>query len=254
MKNVDFKVYVDIDPNEHRTGLDPEDSEGIEIVKRIISSQHLEFYGLYVHGGHSYESHNPQEIKKCSIEESEMVLSFKTYLENQNISVGTVAIGSTPTASHPATELMQQITEFHPGNYIFYDTHQANIGSCSFKECSNVIITRVISRYKGSHKRLLIDAGALALSKDLGASHTGYKQYGVIVGHPELKISSISQEVGIVVAADGEELVIDQYPIGTMLKIIPNHSCMSNYCFDHVYVADDEDNVIDEWVTCPRHY
>jgi len=134
----------------------------------------------------------------------------------------------------------------------FFDTFQSTIGSCSLQDCSNVILTRVISKYKGSKPRLLIDAGAFALSKDPGPIHiNNYKAFGLVEGHPELKLTSISQEVGVIVATEGV-LDVDQYDIGMLLRIIPNHSCLSTYCFEKVFVVDGE-YIIDEWKTCPRH-
>ena len=54
-----------------------------------------------------------------------------------------VAVGSTPTALCPPDNL-QGITEFHPGNYPFFDIHQALIGSTKEENISNFVLSRIV--------------------------------------------------------------------------------------------------------------
>ena len=50
---------------------------------------------------------------------------------------------------------------------------------------------------------MLIDAGALALSKDLGADHLGNDiSFGAVLDHPHLRIFSMAQEHGLITAKD----------------------------------------------------
>jgi len=248
-----FNIYVDIDPDYNRTGVDIDSQESIDLVKSIVQSEYLIFEGLYVHGGNSYHSHNQNEIKQFAIQERDVILKFAQLIRDEGIEVKQLAIGATPT-SQLEPESLPGITEMHPGNYVFFDTFQSTIGSCNLDDCSSVILTRIISKYKGSKPRLLIDAGAFALSKDLGPTHVNnYKSFGLIEDHPELKIEGISQEVGVVVSSDDTKVIdVDKYNIGMLLRIIPNHSCLSTYCYEKVFVVEG-DYVIDEWKTCPRH-
>lgn len=53
-----------------------------------------------------------------------------------------------------------------------------------------------MSKYNFPRPRLLIDAGAFALSKDRGATHLQEEvSYGKVIGHPHLRLADISQEV-----------------------------------------------------------
>jgi len=54
-----------------------------------------------------------------------------------------------------------------------------------------------------------VDAGSLALSKDT-CGNTGF---GLVLGHPELRILRVSQEVSLVERIDGGEIDITQFPI-----------------------------------------
>ena len=133
----------------------------------------------------------------------------------------TVGVGSTPTASQPV-DSMKQLTEMHPGNYIFMgeiltlldiwwvhryvntqlstrtccnaarkvmcvsDYQQYSLGSCELTDIAGRVATRVTGHYP-HRNQFLIDAGFLATSHD-GANklpHGG--SYGCFDNEPGLK-------------------------------------------------------------------
>jgi D-serine deaminase-like pyridoxal phosphate-dependent protein len=239
-------VFLDIDTGYNRTGINPKELASFEIAKLLASDPSVKFEGIYTHAGNSYHSHNKDEASHVSTTERDVIVEFANILKAHNITCPTVAVGSTPTCSNPAANL-QGVTEIHPGNYIFYDLFQSSIGSCSLHDNAGFVISRVLSQY-ADPKRLLIDAGALALSKDTGPSSSNSIEWGKVQDHDELHITRISQEVGIV---EGE-FDSAKFPEGTLLKIIPNHSCLTAACYEKHYVVDDAGNVLDVWKTCPR--
>jgi len=248
-----FDVYLDVDPGENRSGFDPNDAGSLEIARKLVACPLLHLRGLYVHGGHSYGSLNAEGIKAIAQLEVDTILRFQEKLRGSGIDVPVLAIGSTPTAIKYSELGAIKINEIHPGNYIFYDAMQVSLGSCRPNQIALTVLCRVMSKYSFPHNRLLIDAGAFALSKDRGAIQFGPVTYGTIVGHPELVVSDIFQEVSIVEAAPGRELKLDDFPVGSLLRIVPNHSCLSAYCYDHLHVVNSRLEVVDQWETCPRH-
>lgn len=126
-------------------------------------------HGLYYHGGNSYGSKSSSEIETYAEKERDAVRGMKEECDAFGLSFGTLAVGSTPTCSQPPANL-DPINEFHPGNYIFYDSWQAMIGSCDWEKNASWVLSQVISSYT-KPDRIAFDAGALALSKDLGATH-----------------------------------------------------------------------------------
>jgi len=167
---------------------------------------------------------------------------FADRLQENGIACETISVGSTPTAMHAPD--WQGVTEIRPGNYVFFDKFQADIGSCRRQEVAATVLTTVVAHYP-AHNRMLIDAGALALSKDLGADHLGREiVFGAVPNHPQLKIFSISQEHGLITAND--PLAFGKYPVGSLLRIIPNHSCLTAALFPKYHVVN-EDQVVDEW-------
>ncbi len=105
-------------------------------------------------------------------------------------------------------------------------------------------MTTVVAHYP-QHNQMLIDAGALALSKDPGATHIDEEiVYGAIPENPHLKIFSISQEHGLITSE--APIAFENFPVGSLLQIVPNHSCLTAALFDSYYVVDSN-RVVDQW-------
>lgn len=197
------KLWLDIDGGYHRTGMNyADDSDVARLLQSIASSlmgPNAEFksashvhdqplasatchfsegsskdiqvllHGLYYHGGNSYGAKTSSEIESYAEKERDAVRGMKVECEAVGLKFGSLAVGSTPTCSQPPSDL-HPINEFHPGNYIFYDSWQAMIGSCDWEKNASWVLAQVISAYT-KPDRIAFDAGALALSKDLGATH-----------------------------------------------------------------------------------
>jgi D-serine deaminase-like pyridoxal phosphate-dependent protein len=170
------------------------------------------------------------------------MVKFAQRLQHDGIDCGTVSVGSTPTAVHAPG--WQSISEIRPGNYAFFDKFQADIGSCSLGEVAATVLTTVVAHYP-QHNQMLIDAGALALSKDPGAAHLVEEiVYGTVVGNPHLKIFNISQEHGLITSQ--APIDFNNFPVGGLLQIIPNHSCLTAALFDRYHVVEGN-QVVDQW-------
>ena len=102
-------------------------------------------------------------------------------------------------------------------------------------------------------ERVVIDAGALALSKDAGpCSVDALMSLGTVCAalaaaepEPGLRLASLSQEHGVIrpVHVGGLD---GRLPVGTRLRVLPNHSCLTTACHDEVHVVDDG-RVTDCW-------
>ena len=150
-------------------------------------------------------------------------------------------MGATPTMC--LTENLEGVTEIRPGNYIFFDQFQNSLGSCSADQIVVSVLTTVIGAYP-QHNTLLVDAGALAMSKDPGATRPENPGYGVVKGHPQLKLSSLSQEHGKITS--DRPIDFQNLSIGTRLRIVPNHSCVTAALFDRYHVVENS-RVVAEW-------
>jgi D-serine deaminase-like pyridoxal phosphate-dependent protein len=144
---------------------------------------------------------------------------------------------------------LTDITEIRPGNYVFFDAFQVAIGSCRVRDCAFTVVSSVIGCYPGAG-RLVLDTGALALSKDPGPTHVDpHCGFGRVCGLDGeevegLHLVSLSQEHGIVTVTSPAGA--GRFPVGARLRIVPNHSCLAAACFDRYHAAED-DRIVDEW-------
>ena len=242
---ITLPVWLKIDCGLHRAGIDPESERAVALATRLQNSTHIDFRGVLTHAGHSYTATNRGEALATAREECAVTRRFIKRLAKADVEVPEVSIGSTPTMT--AAENLDGIDEIRPGNYLFFDAFQAAIGSCTLGDVAFTVLATVVSVHP-EQERAVIDAGALALSKDPGPTHVDPDcGYGRIVAvndqHPlpGLRLSSLSQEHGVVEGPGTNAL-----RPGTLLRILPNHSCLAAACFESYHVVRGTE-VVDEW-------
>ena len=233
-----FNVFLKVDCGYHRAGVDPELQEAVQLAMKMANATGVHFQGLLTHAGHSYHTHNVDEIRKIAKQETSALTGFQNKLQEQGISQLTRSIGSTPTAS--VVERFSDTDDVRPGNYVFFDVFQAAIGSCDLSQCAVSVLATVIGSYP-QHRHLLVDAGALALSKDAGPDHLDSDcGFGVVcdlnLHRLPMKLKVLSQEHGKI---EAEPDVIAKYPVGTRLRILPNHSCLTAAMYDVYHVVEN---------------
>jgi D-serine deaminase-like pyridoxal phosphate-dependent protein len=135
------------------------------------------------------------------------------------------------------------VDEVRPGNYVFYDAFQTTIGSCRREDVAVSVLATVVGSYP-ERRQAILDAGALALSKDLGPNHLDAKfGYGIVcdlnLKPLPMKLVALSQEHGKIEAANPPA-------VGTQVRILPNHSCLTSAMYDGYHVIDGG-RVVGEW-------
>jgi D-serine deaminase-like pyridoxal phosphate-dependent protein len=214
----------------------------VRLAQAIATSPAVRFQGLLTHAGHSYHARTVEEIRSVAREETAAVTRFRDRAGMRDL---VRSIGSTPTASVVAR--FEDCDEVRPGNYVFYDAFQAAIGSCTPEDCAVSVLATVVGAYP-ERRSLILDAGALALSKDLGPDHIDPAfGYGVVCDEHlqplPMKLVALSQEHGKV-EADAD--AIRTHPIGSRVRIVPNHSCLTAAMYD-VYHVIEAGKVVGEW-------
>ncbi|MGH7783212.1 MAG: alanine racemase, partial [Candidatus Binatia bacterium] len=203
---VKFDLFLKIDCGTHRVGVEPQTDEAISIPRQISDAANLNFAGILTHGGHSYDVKTVEEIKTVARNERDVMVDLAERLRADGIDVPTVSIGSTPTINH--VDHLRGIDEVRPGNYIFFDAYQATLGSCGFDDTALTVLAAVIHRDR-TLKRLVVDAGAIALSKDRGPvgldPACGYGRVLDLEGNETgMRVTSLSQEHGEIDAGTDE--------------------------------------------------
>jgi ketosteroid isomerase-like protein len=143
-----------------------------------------------------------------------------------------VSVGSTPTALF--AEQLAGVTEVRAGVYVFMDLMMAALGVCRLDEIAASVLTAVIG-HQPDRGWTLIDAGWMALSRDRGLAGEFTDQgLGLVcdaAGSPigedggEWIVSAANQEHGIVTHRSGDPARRLELPVGTLLRVLPNHAC-----------------------------
>ena len=218
-------VFLKVDCGYGRAGVDPKSEEAIALAQQLHRSPNIEFCGLLTHAGHSYDCRSTAEIHQISKQERNTILFLAEQLRELNVPVPCISIGSTPTMS--VVDNLDGIDEVRPGNYVFFDRAQVNIGSCEVKDIAFSVLSTVIGIYP-HRKEILIDAGGIALSKDEGPCDPEHR-YGLIVDPltqepiAQCNLHALSQEHGKIRYSG----ITPPLSIGAQVRILPNHSCMT---------------------------
>lgn len=241
-----WNVVVMVDCGYGREGVDPNSQASIDLIKAIDGNSRMNFKGLYTHGGNSYDCDVVEGVRRIGENERDSIVALSRKIEKElNIDMKEKmrGVGSTPTCSNPPDHL-NGLNEIHPGNYIYYDVMQADLKSCTMDDIGVSVATRVIGHYP-SQGLLLIDMGWTGIS-----AQGKERGYGFIKDHPELQIKKLSQESGVVGGADKTvPLDLSRFPIGTMLFVLPFHSCAATAMHEVVNVLDENnpEYIVAQW-------
>ncbi len=137
-----------------------------------------------------------------------------------------------------------------PGVYVFYDLDQLALGSCARGDIALSVLASVIGHNR-NEGHLLIDAGALALSKDLSATEFWPQVcYGEVCEANTLApleglfVQRVHQEHGIIPVAD--EGWFDRLTVGAKVRVLPNHACMTAAAYPAYQVVEGT-TVVEVW-------
>lgn len=243
---VSFRTLIEIDCGEHRGGM-ALGSPDLAAVARVLGPN---FAGLATHAGQSYGARSHAEFDVVATLEADAAREASGRLAAEKIPCEIVSIGSSPTAL--ASAALDGITEMRAGVYMFWDLMQAGIGACTRDDLALSVLAEVIGRPSG-RSEFLIDAGAFALSKDISTSALppeGQAGYGLVCDLdgrllPDLMVKRVWQEHGLVVSS--RPLGPDAFPIGTRVRILPNHACPTAAAYDRYHVVDGGRAITAEW-------
>ena len=247
---VRFPVVIEVDSGEHRSGVGVESDVLLEIARALSAGSGAFLRGVSTHGGHSYAGRSPEALRAIAEQERAATVRAAERLRAAGFACAMVSVGSSPTMMH--AEHLRGVTEIRCGVYMLGDLFQAGIGAGRREDIAVSVLTAVIG-HRPEKNTLLVDAGALALSKDVSTHslppelHAGYGLVTDLAGRvlPGWTVSSVYQEHGLITAS--EPMDFSRYPIGTRLRILPNHSCITAAAYDRYYVVVGSDTVAAEW-------
>ncbi len=241
----DHRILVEVDCGEHRGGMAPE-SDALLAVGRALG-RHCA--GVMTHAGHSYNCRSIAEVEAVAEAERLAAVTAAERLRGIGLATPIISVGSTPTALHARS--LAGVTETRPGVYMFQDLFQVQIGSGAPESMAVTVLASVIHR-RPAENRVVIDAGGMALSKDRStASAPRDYGFGLVLdaqgrqSFGDAVVERANQEHGVVTAPT--PLLLDRLGVGTLVRVAPNHVCMTAAAYDRYHVVDDEGVVTDVW-------
>jgi len=233
-------VFVKIDTGYHRTGIPVADITFVEHLAQMAEdSPKLHFKGLLVHNGNTYYAASAEEAKKLTLASLGNLANHVPYLLAKYPRM-LVSIGDTPGCS--IVNDFGIAGEIRPGNFVFYDLMQLELGSCNFGQIALIMVCPVVATHK-ERNELVIYGGAVHLSKDFLIRQDTMIFGAVVAFHGNgwsnpiqgAYVKSLSQEHGIV------KLHPSHFPAfhtGDLIGIVPVHSCLTVSCMKKYYTLD----------------
>ena len=242
-----FEVLIEIDCDGHRSGIAPESAE-LLAVGRALHDSGQRLSGVLTHAGASYQCNTPEALTAIAEQERALCVRAAERLRAAGLPCPVVSVGSTPTAL--SARQLDGVTEVRAGVYVFMDLVMCNVGVCSSDDVALSVLASVIG-HQLDKGWVLVDAGWMAMSRDRGtqaqAKDYGFGQVCDAQARPldGWLMSGANQEHGILsnaaAAAAGTLGDLTQaFPVGTLLRILPNHACATAAQFGHYHALDGE--------------
>jgi D-serine deaminase-like pyridoxal phosphate-dependent protein len=244
-----FPALIEIDSDGHRSGVKPDDAVLIDI-GRILDGTGAQLRGIMTHAGDSYNCDTVEKICAMAVRERDAVARCALRLRAAGLPCPIVSVGSTPTATY--SEDLTGVTEVRAGVYMFFDLVMAGLHVCALDDIAVSVLTTVIG-HQPDKNWIITDAGWMAMSRDRGTSSQKIDQaYGLVcnlAGAPieDLLVMSTNQEHGIIGRRGGGKLDATKYPVGALLRILPNHACATAAQHDRYHVVDGDTQVKTVW-------
>jgi D-serine deaminase-like pyridoxal phosphate-dependent protein len=247
-------VLIELDSGEKRAGVFAESPELLELGRALAELPGTRLEGVLTHAGHSYQCRSIEDVRRVAEEERIVAVRAGERLRAIGLPIHVVSVGSTPTVTHGMN--FEGLTEIRCGVYMFGDVMQSQIHSCGRDDIALSVLATVIG-HRPQFNTALIDAGALALSKDRSTAAPGLAEdigFGMVMDIscrqriPGVTVGHVYQEHGLLVCQG--PFPYHALPIGAKVRVLPNHACMTAAMYDHYHVVTG--NVDQDIVTWAR--
>ena len=244
-------TLIEVDSDGHRAGIRADEVQRLVEVGRALHDGGAELRGILTHAGRSYECRTTAEIEAFAEKERVAAVRSANVLRDAGLPAPIVSIGSTPTALF--VKNLQGVTEVRAGTFTFFDLFMSGLGVCTLDDIALSVLTTVVSHQRETG-RIVVDAGWMALSRDRATARQPVDQgYGLVcdvLGRPykDLLVIETNQEQGILAIRAGSSATLPELPVGSLIRILPNHACAtSSQHRQYNVIETDSDQVLDRW-------
>ena len=228
-RSIKLSFLIEIDCGEHRSGLPAGSPEIVALARAIDAAPALRLRGVMTHAGHSYGAQNPADVVPIAAAERDAAVNAAAAIRAAGLPCDIVSVGSTPTVLY--ADHLRGVTEVRAGIYMLWDLAQLARNVCRIEDIAVSVLASVIGHNRAG-RSLVLDAGALALSKDIGANkYLPDAGYGYVCDARtaarlgKLSVNVVHQEHGTVTVDD--ESWFPRLPVGSLVRVLPNHACIT---------------------------
>lgn len=232
-------ILAEVDCDGHRSGVDP-DGDALLRIGETLAARGL-FAGVLTHAGGSYQCAGANAIAGHAELERAGLARAGERLRAAGLPCPVLSMGSTPTALFARS--YAGMTEVRAGVYMFQDLVMAGIGACAPGDIALSVLCSVIG-YRPAAGQIVLDAGWMALSRDRGTAAQAVDQgYGLVADESGAIIDGMivmgaNQEHGLAGYRDGAPVDPARFPIGSRLRVLPNHACATGAQHDRYLLVD----------------
>jgi D-serine deaminase-like pyridoxal phosphate-dependent protein len=243
-------VLIEIDADGHRSGIAPTDAATLAAVGRRLVGGGAVLRGVLLHAGDSYALSDPQALAGAAEAERRAAVTAAENLRSAGLPCPVVSVGATPTARYARD--LTGVTEVRAGVFMFGDLFQAGTTSVAIEDIALSVLATVIGHQRAKGW-IIVDAGWMALSRDRGTARQKVDQgYGLVcdlAGAPygDVIVADANQEHGIVALRRGSAATLPDLPVGSRIRILPNHACATGAQHDKYHVLDPAGAVAAIW-------
>lgn len=247
------EVLIEVDTDAHRSGIAPNDPMLLEVAAALRNDgRHgARLKGVMTHAGSSYDLNTQEALEAMAEQERAGCVEAADRLRAAGYPCDVVSVGSTPTAL--SARMLAGVTEVRAGVYVFFDLVMAGVGVCTNADIALSVLCTVIG-HRPAAGLIITDAGWMAMSRDRGTQ----KQerdfgYGMVCdedGHPvpQLRFDQANQEHGVLQwTGDAPADIVRQFPLGSRLRIVPNHACATAAQHQQYHVIAQADGKLSSW-------
>ena len=208
-----LSVVVECDTGRKRAGVETP-AEAVALARQIAASKGLQFAGFMLY---------PTEAGWDDAQKffNEALAGVRAHGLDATI----VSTGGTPNLNNLGK--LKGCTEHRFGTYIYNDRMQVAAGVATWDDCALHIYSTVVSR--AAPDRGILDAGSKTLTSDTG----GLEGHGLILEHPEAKITRFAEEHGFLDLSRSNT----RPEVGDVVRIVPNHVCVVVNMMDEVVMV-----------------
>ena len=223
--------WIKIDTGNQRAGLGPEKGEEIiSLAKKMSQNPGSIFKGILGHAGQTYHLNNPQKIREEELRAIHLMNAIKKKIEESLELDCLLSLGDTPGCS--ILEDWSGVDEVRPGNFVFYDLMQMELGSCKREEIAIAMACPIVE-VDNSKNKAVIHGGAIHFGKEV---HSKFRYGQLLESKNETSwdgfldnsyLDSLSQEHGVV---HFDPQYSSKFRVGELVHIHPVHSCLTVDC------------------------